>query len=73
MTSATTWTKSIIVYYLQLGNLTVLSLLYKDLNLILRETRLLWFGHVECSSVAVRTSCDIQIGDSWEAGRPYLT
>ena len=31
-----------------------------DLNLILRE-RLCWFGHVECSSGAVRTACDIQI------------
>ena len=33
-----------------------------DLNLILRERRLRWFGHVECSSGAVRTACDIQVG-----------
>ena len=30
-------------------------------SLILREKRLCWFGHVECSSGAVRTACDIQI------------
>ena len=33
----------------------------EDLNLILRERRLRWFGHVERSSGAVRTACDIQI------------
>ena len=34
----------------------------EDLNLILRERRLCWFGHVEHSSGAVRTACDnIQI------------
>ena len=33
----------------------------EDLYLILRERRLHWFGHVERSSGAVRTACDIQI------------
>ena len=33
----------------------------EDLNLILRERRLRWFGNVEHSSGAVRTACDIQI------------
>ena len=33
----------------------------EDLNLILRERRLHWFGHVEGSSGAIRTACDIQI------------
>ena len=33
----------------------------EDLNLILRESRLRWFGLVERSSGAVRTACDIQI------------
>ena len=33
----------------------------EDLNLILREKRLRWFGHVERSSGAIRTACDIQI------------
>ena len=35
----------------------------QDLDLILRERRLPWFGHVEGSSGAVRTACDIQIDD----------
>ena len=30
----------------------------EDLNLILRERRLRWFGHVERSSGAIRTACD---------------
>ena len=29
------------------------------LNLILKQRRLRWFGHVECSSGAVRKACDI--------------
>ena len=33
----------------------------ENLDRILRERRLRWFGHVECSSGAVRTACDIQI------------
>ena len=37
----------------------------EDLDLILRERRLRWFGHVEHSSGAIRTACDIQIN-----GRP---
>ena len=34
----------------------------EDLDLILRERRLSWFGHVEHSNGVVRTACDIQIG-----------
>ena len=33
----------------------------EDLDLILRERRLHWFRHVERSSGAIRTACDIQI------------
>ena len=33
----------------------------EDLDLIFRERRLRRFGHVEHSSGAVRTACDIQI------------
>ena len=33
----------------------------EDLDLILRERRLRWFGHVEPSSGTVRTECHIQI------------
>ena len=51
----------------------------EDLDLTLGERRLRWFGHVERSSVAVRTACDIQIdggrggGRGEGAGRPKLT
>ena len=45
----------------------------EDLDLILRERRLCWFGHVECSSGAIRTACDIQIEGRRGAGRPKLT
>ena len=45
----------------------------EDLNLILRERRLPWFGHVERSSGAIRTACDIQIDGRRGAGRPKLT
>ena len=45
----------------------------EDLHLILRERRLRWFGHVERSSGAIRTACDIQIDVRRGAGRPKLT
>ena len=48
----------------------------EDLDLILRERRLRWFAHVhvEHSSGAVRTACDIQInGRLGAVGRPKLT
>ena len=45
----------------------------ENLNLILRERRLCWFGHVEPSNSAVRTACDIQIDGRRGAGRPKLT
>ena len=45
----------------------------EDLDLILRERRLRWFGHVARSSGAMRTACDIQIDGRRGAGRPKLT
>ena len=42
----------------------------EDLNLILRERMLPWFGHMERSSGAVRTACDIQIDDRCGQGGP---
>ena len=42
------------------------------LDLILRERRLRWFGHVERSSGAIRNACDIQIDGRRGAGRPKL-
>ena len=44
----------------------------EDLDLILRERRLRWFGHVERSSGAIRTACDIQIDGRRGPGRPKL-
>ena len=40
----------------------------EDLDLILRERRLRWFGHVEHSSGAIRTAYDKQI-DGRRGGR----
>ena len=45
----------------------------EDLNLILREQSLHWFGQVKHSSGAVRTECDIQFDGRQGAGRPKLT
>ena len=42
----------------------------EDLHLISRERRLRWFGHVESSSGAIRTACDIQIEGRWRQGGP---
>ena len=42
----------------------------EDLDLILRERRLCYFGHVERSSGAIRTACDIQIDGGWGQGGP---
>ena len=45
----------------------------EELDLILRERRLPWFRHVERSSGAVRTACDIQVEGRLGPGRPKLT
>ena len=42
----------------------------EDLDLILKERRLSWFGHVERSSGAIRTACDIQIEGRRGQGGP---
>ena len=55
------------------SNKLLAKLELEDLDLILRERRLRWFGHVERSSGAVRTACDIQIDDRRGAWRPKLT
>ena len=39
---------------------------------IFRERRLHWFGHVKCSSGAVRTVNDIQVDGRRGPGRPEL-
>ena len=45
----------------------------EDLDLILRERRLCWFGHVECFSGAVRIACDILVDGRQGPERPKLT
>ena len=45
----------------------------EDLDLILRERRLRWFGHVAHSSGAIRTAYDMQINGKRGAGRPKQT
>ena len=45
----------------------------EDLDLILRERRLRWFGHVERSSGAIRTAYDKKIEGRRGAGRPKQT
>ena len=42
----------------------------EDLDLILIERRLSWFGHVKRSSGAIRRACDIQTDGRWGPGRP---
>ena len=42
-------------------------------DLILKERRLRWYGHVECSNGAVKTAFDIQIDGKRGPGRPKMT
>ena len=45
----------------------------QDLDLILKERRLRRYGHVECSSGAIKTAFDIQVDGKRGPGRPKLT
>ena len=45
----------------------------KDLDLILKERRLRWYGHVERSNGAVKTAFDMQINGKRGPGRPKMT
>ena len=45
----------------------------EDLDLILKERRLRWYGHVEGFSGAVKTAFDIQIDGKRGPGRPKMT
>ena len=45
----------------------------ENLDLILKERRLHWYGHVECSNGAVKTAFDIQIVGKRGPGRPKMT
>ena len=45
----------------------------EDLDLILKERRLHWYGHVERSNGAVKTAFDIQVNGKRGPGRPKIT
>ena len=45
----------------------------EDLDLILKERRLRWYGHVERSNVAVKTAFDIQVDGKRGRERPKIT
>ena len=45
----------------------------EDLDLILKERRLRWCGHVECSNGAVKTAFHIQVEGKQRPGRPKMT
>ena len=45
----------------------------EDLDLILKERRLQWYGHLECSNGAVKTAFDIQVDGKRGPGRPKMT
>ena len=44
-----------------------------NLDVILREKRLHWFGHAEQSSGTIKTVCDMQIEGKHGLGRPKMT
>ena len=46
---------------------------HEDLDLILKEIRLRWYGHVERSNGAVKTAFDIQVDGKRGPGRPKMT
>ena len=45
----------------------------EDLDFILKERRLRWYGHVERSNSAVKTAFDIQVNRKRGPGRPKMT
>ena len=45
----------------------------EDLDLILKERRVRWYGHVEPSKCAVKTAFDIQVDEKRVPGRPKMT
>ena len=55
------------------NELLLVRLGIQDLDLILKDRRLLWYGHVECSNGAVKTAFDIQVDGKLGPGRPKVT
>ena len=55
------------------SNELLVQLGIEDLDLILKERRLRWYGHVERSSGAIKTAFDIQVDGKRGPGRPKMT
>ena len=55
------------------SNELLVQLGIEDLDLILKERRLRWYGHVERSSGAIKTAFDIQVNEKRGPGRPKMT
>ena len=55
------------------SNELLVQLGIEDLDLILKERRLGWYGHVERSNGAVKTAFDIQVDGKHGPGRPKMT
>ena len=45
----------------------------KDLDLILKENRLRWYGHIQRSNSAIKSAYDIQVEGKRRPGRPKMT
>ena len=45
----------------------------EDMDLILKERRLHWYGHVQCSSGAVKTAFDLKVDGKLGPRRPKMT
>ena len=45
----------------------------EDLDLVLKERRLRWYGHLECSNGAVKTTFDLQVDGKHGPARPKMT
>ena len=55
------------------SNELLAQLCIEDLDLILKERRLCWYGHVEHSNGAVKTSFDLQVDGKRGPGRLKIT
>ena len=55
------------------SNEVLAELSIEDLDLILKERRLCWYGHVDGSKGAVKTAYDIQVDGNHGPGRPKMT
>ena len=63
------WYKADVIVTTRSNELLV-WLVIEDLDLILKERRLLWYGHVEHSNGAVKRAFDIQVDGKHGFGRP---